>query len=99
MVMTIVEGHVAEGKAAQLEQSYANETADRLRLPIGLVESALIHSSSDASLWRVLTVWESRDVLLEMRRTTAVPAAIRMFRSAGVEPIVSIFDVAAIVHH
>jgi heme-degrading monooxygenase HmoA len=98
MVVTIAEGHVTEGQAAQLEQTYANETADRSRLPIGLVESALIHSSSDASLWRIQTLWESREVLLEMRRTTAVPAAIGMFRSVGVEPTVSIFDVAATVH-
>jgi heme-degrading monooxygenase HmoA len=98
MVMTIVEGHVAVGREAQLEQAFASETADHSRMPAGLVESALIHSVSDPTLWRIQTVWESSEVLGEMRRTTAVPAAIGMFRSAGAEPTVSIFDVAATVH-
>jgi hypothetical protein len=97
MVMTIVEGHLGDDKGADLEQTFARETADPSRLPVGLVESMLTHSTSDPTLWRILTVWESIEVLREMRRTNPVPAAIMMFRAAGAEPTVSIFEVGATV--
>jgi len=98
MVMTIVEGRLADGKDAELKQAYASETGDPGHMPAGLVESALVQSLNDPSVWRILTVWESREALSEMRRTTAVPSAIMMFRSVGSEPTVGLFDVAATVH-
>ena len=92
-VMTILEAHVDPDKAAMLEQAYADGTASPERRGQGPVESFLIHSTSDPTLWRILSVWISREALDEMRRTTAVPAGVLMFRAAGAEPTLSVFQI------
>ena len=91
LVMTWVAGRVPANQDADLEEAYRKLTADEL--PPGAVESFLLRGESGE--WRIATVWVSREALHEMRRATEVPGAIRVFRSVGVEPTVTIFDTAA----
>ena len=92
MVMTILEGHVAPEKAAALEQAYRAGTQS---LPPQIVQTFLIHSTAEPRLWRILTVWRSREALDEYRRSRETPGGVLMFRAAGAEPALSIFDVVA----
>ncbi len=92
MVMTIVEGHLTSDKWAVLEQAYKKIAA---QLPPQMAQTFLVHSTSETTLWRIISVWHSRVALEEMRRTTETPGALLIFREAGVEPTLSIFDVAA----
>ena len=92
MVMTILEARVTPDKWTALEQAY---TAATRQLDPGITQTLLIHSSVDSTLWRIMTVWSSRQALEAMRRSTETPQGVLMFRSAGAEPTLSVFDVVA----
>ena len=90
MVMTILEARVTPDKWDSLEQAYK---AGIRQLDPGITQTLLAHSSADSMLWRIITVWSSRQVLEAMRRSTETPRGVLMFRSAGAEPTLSVFDV------
>ena len=92
MVMTILEARVTPDKWAALERAYK---AGIRQLDPGITQTLLAHSSTDPTLWRIITVWSSRQVLEAMRQSAETPRGVLMFRSAGVEPTLSIFDVVA----
>jgi len=92
MVMTILEAHVAPEKSAVLEQDYQTAIT---KLDPGIKQTFLLHSATDSTLWRIITVWRSREALDEVRQSGQTPRGVLMFRAAGVEPTLSIFDVAA----
>ena len=89
MLMTILEAHVLDEKQEILRQIYRENITQP---PPGLVRTYLVQSAADPSLWRILTVWQSREVLDEMRRQ-GTPGGVLMFRSAGAEPELSIMDI------
>jgi heme-degrading monooxygenase HmoA len=90
MVMTILEGRVEKQNWPKLEQSYQEER--QLNEP-GLVQSFLLHSTTESNLWRILTLWSSREALDTMRRSNETPRGVLMFRQANSEPSLSVFDV------
>ena len=92
MVMTILEAHVAPKNWVALEQAYAAGTE---LLPPQLLQTFLVHSAPDSTLSRIISVWDSREALEEMRQSTETPGGVIMFRAAGAEPTVAVFDVAA----
>lgn len=92
-VMTILEAHVAPEQAAALEQAYNKTISAEGRAGSEPVQSFLIRSTDDATLWRILSVWSSREALLKMRSTTPVPLGIQIFRAAGVTPAFTLFTI------
>ena len=93
MVLTILEGHVSPERASDLQAAFE---AERPNTPPGLIRSHLVCAASDPTLWRIETLWTSRDALAAMRQT-GTPAGILMFRAAGAEPALSIFEVRATI--
>ncbi len=89
MVVTVVDAEVEPERVADLLAAWDGVTGGQL--PPGLQESFLMRAG-DA--WRIATVWESREALDEMRRTTDTPGALRVFRAAGAEPKLMVFEVA-----
>ena len=53
----------------------------------------LVQSSSDQTLWRTLGFWPNRVVFEGYRNSREVSAAFRVFRAAGSEPTVDVFEV------
>lgn len=92
MVMTILEAHVAPDKFGILRQVYG---AGIKRLDPGLVQTFLIQSTNEPTLWRILSIWTDRDALNRMRQSGETPRGVVFFREAGAEPSLSIFDIAA----
>ncbi len=92
-VMTVLEAQVAEEKWATLEQVYAQETAGGLEP--GLVQTFLLHGARERLLWRIATVWSSREALDQMRQSGETPRGVLIFRAAGAEPALTIFEVAS----
>lgn len=92
MVMTILEARVAPERWAAFEQAYREGIT---QLDAGITQTFLVHSSADSALWRILTLWRSREALEDMRRSAETPRGVMMFRAAGAEPTLSVFDVAA----
>ncbi|MDP4198990.1 MAG: hypothetical protein Q8922_06535 [Bacteroidota bacterium] len=91
MVLTILDAEVDESKWALLKQTYEREVTG---LPPSIHQSFLIQSKQEPRLWRVVTHWQSQADLDEMRATTEVPVAVRIFRAAQAEPVFSSWDVA-----
>ena len=93
MVITILEAHIEPDMVPALLAAYQNGLS---HLPPQMVQTFLINNATDKSLWRILSVWKSREALDEMRSSRETPEGILMFRAAGAEePKLSIFDVAA----
>jgi len=92
MVMTILEARVAPEKQGALEAAYKAGTEHK---PPQLAQTFLIQSAADPTLWRIVSIWHSREALDEMRRSTETPAGVLMFRAAGAESTLSVFNVTA----
>ena len=92
MVMTILEAHVAPEQWAALQREFDGAIK---QLEPGLVQTFLLHASADATLWRIATVWQSREALAAMRATGATPRGVLIFRAAGAEPSLSIWDITS----
>jgi hypothetical protein len=93
VVITILEAHIEPDMVSALLAAYQNGLS---HLPPQMIRTYLINSMADKSIWRILSVWKSREALDEMRRSRETPEGILMFRAAGAEnPHLSIFDVAA----
>ena len=91
MVMTVVEAHVAPENWSALENAYSKALES---LPAQIVQTFLAHSTTDATVWQVISVWRSYEALIEFRRSVETPGGVLIFRSAGAEPsFLSILDV------
>ncbi len=95
MIITMLEAVVDHDRTHLLEDEFRRATAD---LPEDILESFLLRGT-EGGTWRIVTVWSSAAALQAMRRTAEVPEGVRMFRSAGAEPTLSIFEVPVHASH
>lgn len=93
MVVTMLEGTVPIDKMDEFCANYRVVTSGKL--PPQMVETFLAHSGHDPSIWRIITVWRSREALEEYRKSVDTPGGILLFRSVGVEPTLTVLDVEA----
>lgn len=91
MVMTVLEAHVPAENWSALEQAYSDGIKEK---DPGLVQTFLLHGSADPTLWRIATVWESREALAKMRQL-GTPRGVLMFRAASAEPTLTVFDIVS----
>lgn len=91
MVITVLEATVAPDRVADLKAAFSSAGS---RVPPGLVRTDLVSASKDPTRWRIQTLWSSRETLDAMRQT-GTPAGVLMFRAAGAEPTLTVFDVVA----
>jgi hypothetical protein len=91
MVVTMLEARVPPEKAGDLLREYGGVDGG---LPPFIIESFLLRET-DSELWRIVTVWRSREELDDYRASVETPEGVRIFRAVGSEPTLAIFDVAA----
>jgi quinol monooxygenase YgiN len=91
MVMTISEGRVKPEKVGKLKEAYQKMVGGNM--PSQVKEGFLVQSKNEPELWRLVGIWPSREVFEEYRRSVTTPAGIQMFREAGVEPKLELFEV------
>jgi heme-degrading monooxygenase HmoA len=90
MVITILEAHVEVDRWSSFENDFKQRTN---QLPPQMIRTYLLQDTADKTLWRIISVWKSREALQEMRNSGETPTGVQMFRSAGAEPKLSIFNV------
>jgi hypothetical protein len=90
MLLTILEARISAGEDVSLQRAF--EAAIAEGLPAGLLRTELIRDARDPAVWRIQTLWASREAL-EAMRGAGTPAGVLMFRAAGAEPSLSIFEV------
>jgi len=91
LVLTVLEAHVDPQNTPALQAAFAEGIR---ALDPGITQTFLVQSSSDPTLWRILTFWESRKALDLMRAAGGAPRGVLMFRAAGAQPSLTIFDVS-----
>jgi quinol monooxygenase YgiN len=92
MVLTILEARVHPDRVGDLKRAF--EQTKQSRVPPFIVHSMLVRSDKDRDVWRIVTVFRSREALEAMRASGETPRGVAMFREAGAEPTLSVFDVA-----
>lgn len=92
MLMLVWEAHVPQERWATLEQAYADGQSQR---PAAIRAGFLLQDTADPTRWRLAGLWESRDAFEALRQSGATPPALLIFRAAGVEAMMSVFDVKA----
>jgi quinol monooxygenase YgiN len=90
-VITIVEGRVPVSKAREFEAAYESLKQDALTP--GLIRSSLIRKSDNPEIYRIETVWESREALEKMKSSTQTPKAIELFQKVKALPRLEIYDI------
>jgi quinol monooxygenase YgiN len=90
MVITMLEAQVAPENAAKLESEFKQAVQE---MEAGIVQTFLVRASKDPGIWRIMTVWESRQALDAMRATAQTPRGVLIFKAAGAEPVLSVFEV------
>ena len=86
MVVTMLEAVVQENRAYELESQFRATP-----LPSAIVESFLL-ADSNSDTWKLVTVWLSQQALDEYRANVDTPGGVIMFRSAGAEPSLTVFE-------
>ena len=89
-IITILEAEVSEEKWDTLRNAYRDVKAKQLA-PMPL-QSFLLQMKENQKIWRIITVWESMEVLQKMRSSGETPPGILIFREAGTEPTLLIFE-------
>ena len=89
-IITILEAGVSEEKWDTLRNAY-QAVKEKQSVPMPL-QSFLLQMKENQKFWRIITVLESMEVLQKMRSSGETPAGILMFREAGAEPPLSIFE-------
>jgi len=92
-VVTVVSAVVDPLREADLTAAYEAVIGEDFL--DGLLASALMRGSGDA--WQIVTVWRDRAALEAMRASGEPPAAPRVFRQAGADPALAIFEVTAAI--
>jgi quinol monooxygenase YgiN len=92
VIVTILEAHVAEDGWEELRVRF-----DELvrRLPPQLIATSLMQDARDRERWRLTTAWKSRDALQQYRDAVDTPEGVLLFRAAGAEPNLDVFEVVA----
>ena len=86
MVMSILEGELPADKALKLEANFADGVKE---LEPGIVQTFFI---KNAGKCKIITIWESREALVVMK-SKGTPKGVLMFKYAGVEPSLLVYDV------
>jgi quinol monooxygenase YgiN len=92
MIITQLEGTVMPEHQITLQTAF-NRVLEQV--PSAIHSSYLAQDRSDKSIWRIVTVWKSREDLEAYRQSVETPAGVLMFREAGAEPVLSISEVVS----
>jgi quinol monooxygenase YgiN len=90
MRITQLEGKVSSEKWDMLKATFNKALQD---VPSAIKHSYLVQDKTDSDVWRVITVWRSRDALQIYRQSVETPEGVLMFRAAGTEPALTISGV------
>ena len=89
-IITILEARVNEQKWDTLRSAY-QAVKENQPAPMPL-QSFLMQMKKEPMLWRIISIWESMEVLLKMKSLGETPAGVLVFRQADAEPTLSIFE-------
>jgi len=87
-ICSVTSATVPPESEAAIAEAYRMATST---LPHMVLHTVLV--KGEAGDWRIITLWRSRKQLEEYRRSVDTPAAVKIFRDAGAEPTVRVYEV------
>ena len=87
-ILTVVSATVDTNREAELVAGFRSLLVDSV--PDGLLHTQLLKGANGG--WQIQTLWRDRAALEKMRAASEPPAAPRLFRSVGAEPMLQIFE-------
>jgi hypothetical protein len=87
-ILTVVSATVDTNREAELVAGFRNLLVDSV--PDGLLHTQLLKGANGG--WQIQTLWRDRAALEKMRSASEPPAAPRLFRSVGADPMLQIFE-------
>lgn len=94
IIVTVIEGRVKQENWGALKEAF--HTAGGGKLPPQMIRTYLTQNQLDPELWRLETLWRSREALEEIRARQQTPAGILLFRKAGAETTHSVWEIDSI---
>lgn len=89
-IITILEAKVVQQNWNSLQKAYqALKESHSQPMPL---QSFLLQNKEVPELWQIISVWENMETLQKMRSSGETPAGVLIFRGAGAEPKLSIFQ-------
>lgn len=83
MYITILSGHVSHENWSPLEESF--EKVQR-HPPVGLLQSSLVQSKDDPTVWQIISIWKSEEIFKEAEASEQANLCVRLFCDAGSIP-------------
>jgi hypothetical protein len=90
MFVTILRGQVAHENWERLRQLFERQIHSN---PEGLMETFLVQSHDQPTLWQILTFWQSEEVYERIRGQKKMTACEMIFCDVGANPERSCFQV------
>ena len=88
-MVAILEAHVSQENWEALQKAYRELGKESKMRP---TQSFLIQNKETPTFWRIISIWEDMEFLQKVRQSGETPAGILMFRSAGAEPKLEVFE-------
>lgn len=88
-IVTILEAYVSQENWGALQKAYQELGKKSEMWP---AQSFLIQNKETPTLWRIVSVWQDMESLQKVRQSGETPAGILIFRAAGAEPKLEIFE-------
>jgi len=83
MFITILRGHLAQEHWVRLQQQYEKLVHS---LPDGMLDTYLVQSSEQPTLWEILTIWQSEEAYEKGRAQKKTEACELLFCDVGEAP-------------
>lgn len=88
-IVTILEARVSQENWETLQKAYQKLGSESKMRP---TQSFLVQNKETPTLWRIISVWEDMESLQIVRQSGKTPAGILIFRAAGTEPKLAVFE-------
>lgn len=88
-IVTILEAHVSQENWGILQKAY-QELGEKSKMRPA--QSFLIQNKETPTLWKIISVWQDMEFLQKVRQSGETPAGILIFRAAGAEPKLGVFE-------
>ena len=88
-IITILEAYVSQENWVTLQKAY-RELGEKSKMRP--TQSFLIQNKETPTLWRIISIWEDMDSLQKVRQSGETPVGVLIFRAAGAEPKLEVFE-------
>ncbi len=88
-IVTILEANVSQENWENLQKTYQELGKKSEMRP---TQSFLVQNKETPTLWRIISIWQDMESLQKVKQSGETPTGILIFRAAGAEPKLEVFE-------